>query len=108
MPAGKTVTMNHSWTSHGTFSVKAQAKDEDGLMSSWSTGHQITIHPGWFKTFGGSYSDCGRSVQQTSDGGYIIAGYTHSYGAGYSDVYLIKTDANGNLMKTSSISPNRN
>ena len=51
----------------------------------------------WEKTFGGSDYDYGWSVQQTSDGGYIIAGFTHSYGAGYRDVYLVKTDSAGNL-----------
>ncbi len=51
----------------------------------------------WAKTFGGSSSDIGNSLQQTNDGGYIIAGITQSYGAGAVDVYLIKTAADGTL-----------
>ena len=49
----------------------------------------------WEKTFGGTESSYARAVQQTADGGYILAGVTHSYGAGSGDVWLVKTDSNG-------------
>jgi len=57
----------------------------------------------WTKTIGGKKRDVGRSLIQTSDGGYAIAGYTYSFGAGEADVYVIKLDANGNLQWTKTI-----
>jgi len=49
----------------------------------------------WDKTFGGTRRDSAYSIQQTSDGGYILAGHTESYGAGYRDLWLVKTDSEG-------------
>ena len=49
----------------------------------------------WEQTYGGEDWESGHSVQQTPDGGYILGGYTASYGAGGWDLYLVKTDSNG-------------
>uniref|UniRef100_A0A7C3RML4 Lipoprotein n=1 Tax=Dictyoglomus thermophilum TaxID=14 RepID=A0A7C3RML4_DICTH len=50
----------------------------------------------WEKFYGGSGNDIAYSIQQTNDGGYIVAGYTYSFGKGGKDVYIIKLDAEGN------------
>src|SRR5271157_5658017 len=51
----------------------------------------------WSQTYGGSGDDFAYSVVQTSDGGYALAGYTNSFGAGYNDFYLVKTDSTGKM-----------
>src|SRR5262245_60652205 len=49
----------------------------------------------WTRTYGGVDLDAGSSVILTSDGGYAVVGWTLSFGAGSSDIYLIKTDCDG-------------
>ncbi|MGD8536072.1 MAG: hypothetical protein PVF66_09520, partial [Candidatus Aminicenantes bacterium] len=51
----------------------------------------------WQKTYGDYSSDRSRSMQQTSDGGYIIAGGTHSFGAGSGDVWVLKLTSDGSV-----------
>ena len=49
----------------------------------------------WTKTYGGSDYDYGYDIKATADGGFIVAGYTNSFGAGGADAYLIKITATG-------------
>ncbi len=51
----------------------------------------------WARTAGGSFDDYAESVQQTVDGGYIVVGPTRSFGAGDSDILLLKYDSAGTL-----------
>jgi len=53
---------------------------------------------GWNKTYGGAGSDVALALAQTVDGGYALAGRTYSFGAGSSDIWLVKTDAFGNRL----------
>lgn len=54
----------------------------------------------WERAYGGVFNEEAKTVQQTSDGGYIVGGYTYSYGVGASDMYLIKLAANGDTTWT--------
>jgi hypothetical protein len=60
------------------------------LIKTDSIGNQV-----WSRTFGDTADDEGYSVQQTSDGGYIVAGFTSDNGRGGNGVWLIKADASG-------------
>ena len=73
-----------------TESYGAGSKDA-WLIKTDASGNEI-----WSKTYGGSNHDRGYSIQNLSDGGYIIVGFTYSYGDGERDIWLIAVDSNGN------------
>jgi len=62
------------------------------LVKIDSNGEEV-----WTNTFGGMGTDAAYAIQQTIDLGFIFAGETDSSGAGESDIYLIKTDPDGNV-----------
>jgi hypothetical protein len=57
----------------------------------------------WTKTIGGSSEDVANSIIQSSDGGYVVAGGTKSFGAGGWDMYVVKLDSSGNVLWTKTI-----
>ena len=52
----------------------------------------------WEGTFGGARDDIGNSVQENIDGGYIVVGTRGYRHPGAPEVYLVKTDPQGNIL----------
>ena len=70
------------------------------LMFLLKTNLSAQADTSWIKTYGGTLNDKGHVVQPTDDGGYIMTGWTESLGAGGADIYLVKTNANGDTTWT--------
>jgi len=66
-----------------------------GYSDFWLVKTDTKGEEQWNNTYGGYYLDGADSIEQTRDGGYIIAGMTQSFGAGHNDFMLVKTDSNG-------------
>ncbi|MBD3169803.1 MAG: hypothetical protein GF307_10000, partial [candidate division Zixibacteria bacterium] len=54
----------------------------------------------WSKTYGGSAADMGQEIFETYDGGFLLAGYTNSFGAGENDVWILNLDSSGDSLWT--------
>jgi hypothetical protein len=79
-----------------TGSTKSYSMGEELL---WLLKTDSNGNLSWERTFGGfvsSAGDGGWAVNETDDGGYIITGYTQSKGMGRKDLWLLKTDGQGN------------
>jgi hypothetical protein len=84
-------------TSDGGYIITGEIDVSVTNRDAWLIKTDTLGNPQWEKTFGGADPDRGNSVAQTTDAGYIIAGFTWSFGAGSQDVYIIKTDSLGNM-----------
>ena len=78
----------HFSSFNGKVLVQGIGSSDSSLFTSQ---YDVTIN----QTFGGSLLDYSYSVISSSDGGYVLAGYSYSYGAGESDLWLMKTDGYG-------------
>ena len=90
-------------TSNDGFIIVGDTMTALGYADVWLIKTDLAGNPLWTKNYGGSSNEVGYSVQQTTDGGYILTGFTSSYGAGNSDVWIIKTDASGDTLWTKTL-----
>ncbi len=93
---GESVTLTHNLNTTEAVVDVVGRQSPTGKEHALFYGASVYIE-GWNKTYGGTSTDFGESVVQTSDGGYALAGSTNSYGAGSSDFWLIKTDSVGTM-----------
>ena len=68
---------------------------DNGIYNSWLVKADVDGNMEWKQTYGGEEIDEAYSLIEASDGGYVLAGYTSSYGVGVADVWLVKTDEYG-------------
>jgi len=75
-----------------------------GMQYDWNTDYNIIVLKitssgtiAWQKRYVGSSSDNVSSIRQTSDGGYIMAGYTNSTYSGNYQALVLKLDSSGNI-----------
>jgi|GEM_PF-6312018 len=85
-------------TADGGFIISGAAFLGAGNSEAWIIKMESDHSIKWQKTFGGSSGDRALAVRQTSDGNYIVAGYTYSFGPGAGDVWVIKLDSNGSVV----------
>jgi hypothetical protein len=66
-----------------------------GDQDAWLVKIDSAGNVQWNQTYGGAASEAVLSLLKTDEGGYLLAGFSASYGLGDTDVFLMKTDALG-------------
>ncbi len=90
------VAMAVQQTADGGFIIAGYSNSFSASQDAYTIRTDANGSVVWSKTFGGSGDDAAYNVKETSTGGFIIAGYTQSAGAGGKDVYLLSLDPEGN------------
>jgi hypothetical protein len=89
-PFGITKTLNGGYGIIGRSYSFGAGEDDVWFIKTDSEGNMI-----FNQTYGGELADSGRAIFQKTDGGYIIAGTTSSFGQGENDFWLLKTNEEG-------------
>ncbi|MCX5859468.1 MAG: hypothetical protein NT056_06175 [Proteobacteria bacterium] len=85
-------------TSDGDYIVAgATVSFSAGLTDFWILKLNSDGTVAWQKTYGGTGDDWAYSIQLTLDGGYIVVGYTSSFGAGGYDFWILKLNSDGTV-----------
>lgn len=87
------ITLDRQYIVAGSTSSYGNGNTDVYLVKVDSMGSPI-----WVKFFGGFGNEVGNSVIQLPDSGFVVAGFTNSFGAGGYDAYVIRTDKNGTLI----------
>ena len=83
-------------TRDGNYVVAGYTRDENsGANDAWVLQLDPDGELMWEKTYGGDKADEAKSIIQTRDGGFAIAGFSYSYGKGNSDIWLLRIDGKG-------------
>lgn len=85
-------------TSDGGYVVVGSRLGASGYFDVYLLKTDETRNIIWERNFGSEMRDVGQSIRQTPDGGFIISGNTTNINNGASDIYLVRTDAQGNLL----------
>jgi PKD repeat protein len=88
----------------GTNSTDGNVTGNHGPQDAWVVKLDKSGDVVWQKCLGGSASESGSSIEQTSDGGYIVAGYSSSNDGnvtgnhGSQDAWVVKLDQSGDVV----------